>query len=122
MADQELVAKCRSASYRMRRHILDMTYSCKKVGAHVGGSLSIVELLAALYAGIIKYRKEDPFWEGRDRVILSKGHAALALYPALVEGGIIEEEESRSREMTSSFSASIPYFFKVFRQATVEWG
>ena len=93
MATKELIESCEKASLRIRRRILDMTYSTGNTGAHLGGSLSMVELLACLYAGSIRYRAEDPNWEGRDRVILSKGHAALALYPSLLEAGIIEESE-----------------------------
>lgn len=93
MADRNLIAKCEEASRYIRRQVVDMTYATGKTGAHLGGSLSIVELLAGLYAGEIRYKVNDPTWEGRDRVILSKGHAALALYPALAKAGIIEESE-----------------------------
>ena len=93
MAEKEMIEKCKEASDRIRRRIIEMTYSTGKTGAHLGGSLSIVELLAGLYAGVIRFRPLDPNWEGRDRVILSKGHAALALYPALVEAQIIDEAE-----------------------------
>lgn len=93
MAEIDLMKKCASASQRMRRNIVDMTYNTGKTGAHLGGSLSIVELLACLYVGVLRYRTEDPGWEGRDRVILSKGHAAMALYPAMVEAGMIAKEE-----------------------------
>ena len=93
MADRDLIIKCKSAAKRIRHHIIDMAYNTGKTGAHLGGSLSIVELLTGLYLGEIKYHIEDPDWDGRDRVILSKGHAALALYPALAEAGIIKEEE-----------------------------
>ena len=93
MAEKEMVMKCREAANRIRRRIIDMTYATGKTGAHLGGSLSIVELLAGLYAGVIFFNTSDPNWEGRDRVILSKGHAAMALYPAMVEAGIIDEAE-----------------------------
>lgn len=93
MADQELIKKCEAASSRIRRRIIDMTYETGKTGAHLGGSLSIVELLSGLYSGAIRYKAEMPDWEGRDRVVLSKGHAAMALYPAMAEAGIIAEEE-----------------------------
>ncbi|MCR5518546.1 MAG: transketolase [Lachnospiraceae bacterium] len=93
MADKELIIKCKDAAKRIRLRVIDMTYNTGKTGAHLGGSLSIVELLAGLYAGNIRFKADDPNWEGRDRVILSKGHAAMALYPALVEAGIIEEAE-----------------------------
>ena len=97
MADKESILKCQEAAKRIRRHVIDMTYNTGKTGAHLGGSLSLVELLAGLYMEVIRYNPEDPGWEGRDRVILSKGHAAMALYPTLAEAGIIKEE------MLSSF-------------------
>ena len=90
MADKALAEKCRNAAGNIRWHIIDMTYNTGRTGAHLGGSLSIVELLACLYSGVIRFRAEDPLWENRDRVILSKGHAAMALYPALAEAGIID--------------------------------
>ena len=93
MADEKLVQKCMDASKRIRRHIIEMTYGTGSAGAHLGGSLSIVELLAGLYVGNIRFDPENPNWEERDRVILSKGHAAMALYPAMVEAGIIDESE-----------------------------
>lgn len=93
MATKEQVIQCENAARRIRRRIIEMTYNTGKTGAHLGGSLSMVELLAGLYVGALRWKKDDALWEGRDRVILSKGHAALALYPALVEAGIIEESE-----------------------------
>ena len=79
-----------------------MTYSTGNTGAHLGGSLSMAELLACLYLGNLRYRNEDPNWEERDRVILSKGHAALALYPAMAEAGIIDEKELDTFKMNAS--------------------
>ncbi len=96
MADRDLISKCEDAAKRIRRRIIDMTYATGSTGAHIGGSLSIVELFAGLYVGKIRYMADDPNWEGRDRVILSKGHAAMALYPAMVEAGIIDESELES--------------------------
>lgn len=93
MADIDKVKKSDAAAKRIRRRIIDMAYRTGNTGAHLGGSLSLVELLAGLYTVTVRYNTNDPAWEGRDRVILSKGHAALALYPALAEGGIIHEEE-----------------------------
>ena len=56
----------------------------RKVGAgHIGGSLSIVELLAVLYGKQMVYDPENPQWEKRDRLVLSKGHAGPAWYSAL---------------------------------------
>ena len=93
MAEKNQITKCKEASKHIRRQVIDMTYATGKTGAHLGGSLSIVELLAGLYAGNIRFKADDPEWEGRDRIILSKGHAAMALYPALAVAGIIDESE-----------------------------
>jgi len=96
MISQEKIKRCENASKRIRKHILDMTYETGRAGAHLGGSLSIVELLAGLYLGEINFKVEDPNWEDRDRVILSKGHAAMALYATMAEAGIITEDELKT--------------------------
>lgn len=57
---------------------------------HLGGSCSAADLVAALYFGKMQYRPEDPAWPGRDRLVLSKGHAALCQYAALCELGVLE--------------------------------
>lgn len=59
---------------------------------HFGGSLSIVEALAALYGGELKHDPANPAWEGRDYLILSKGHAGPAWYAALAARGFFPEE------------------------------
>ena len=92
MADSVLVNRCKAAANQIRKDIVEMTYATGNVGAHLGGSLSMPEMLAALYVGCLRYDKSDCQWEERDRVILSKGHAALALYPAMVQAGIIDRE------------------------------
>ena len=102
MVDKELVNRCSDASKRIRRRIIEMTYGTGQTGAHLGGSLSVVEILACLYLGVVKYQPKKPDWEGRDRVILSKGHAALALYPALVEAGILDATELSSFKQDGS--------------------
>lgn len=61
---------------------------------HPGGSLSCADILAALYfGGVLEHDPENPEWEGRDRFILAKGHAAPALYAALAQAGYILREE-----------------------------
>ncbi|WP_102411438.1 1-deoxy-D-xylulose-5-phosphate synthase N-terminal domain-containing protein [Beduinella massiliensis] len=93
MADQQLVQRCKALAKQIRKDIIEMTYSTGNVGAHIGGSLSLAEILAALYGGIVRYEANNPLMEERDRVILSKGHGALALYPALAGVGIIQREK-----------------------------
>ena len=76
---------------RMRRRILEMSLRCEGP-THLGGGLSIVEIMATLYGGHMNFDASNPRWEGRDRFILSKGHGVLGLYTALVEARIISEE------------------------------
>jgi len=70
---------------RIRAHALRMTHRAKS--SHIGGSLSIADLLAVLYNRILRLDPAHPDWDDRDRFILSKGHAAAALYAALAERG-----------------------------------
>jgi transketolase len=60
---------------------------------YVGQALGIADVLAVSYFHALTYRREDPEWEGRDRFLLSIGHYAIALYAALIEAGILPEQE-----------------------------
>jgi transketolase len=85
--------KCSAAVRKMRRHALKMSLAAGTTGAHLGGGLSMMEIMAALYFGVLRYDVQNPRWEQRDRFILSKGHGALAYYTALSLAGFIHEEE-----------------------------
>ena len=61
-------------------------------GAHVGGSLSIIDILTILYFKYLDVHPADPQWDERDRFILSKGHAAAGLIPVLAKRGFFPEE------------------------------
>jgi len=75
----------RKLTTEMRKTILRMT---NKAGAgHVGGSLSELEILTALYFSIMKIDPQNPLWPDRDRFILSKGHATPGYYTALAYRG-----------------------------------
>ena len=74
----------------IRRRIIRMLYAARS--GHPGGSLSIVEVLTALYFHAMDYNPRQPRWPGRDRLVLSKGHAAPALYAALMEAGFLDEK------------------------------
>ncbi len=78
-------------SRRVRRHIVQMIG--KAGSGHPGGSLSTVEALVALYFQVMRHRPQEPRWPDRDRFILSKGHAAPALYSVLAEAGYFPVEE-----------------------------
>ncbi len=87
----EEILNLKLKSVVIRRKILKMLHLAKS--GHTGGSLSIVEILVALYFKVMKYDPKNPDWGNRDRLILSKGHAAPALYAVLAEIGYFQEEE-----------------------------
>jgi transketolase len=83
-----------AAAYRMRHHVLDMGEAQGQ--GYVGQALGAADMLAAVYADQLRYRAEDPHWEGRDRFLLSTGHYAIGLYAALAEAGIVDVNELAS--------------------------
>lgn len=93
MIDKSLIKKCQEASKRMRINTIKMTYNAGNAGAHIGGALSMIEIMSSLYLGVLKYDVYNPLWENRDRFILSKGHGVIAQYAALKELGIITDED-----------------------------
>lgn len=69
---------------------------------YIGQALGIADVLAVSYFHALNYRREDPEWEGRDRFLLSIGHYAIALYSALIEAGILPEQELETYGMDDS--------------------
>jgi transketolase len=78
-------------AYRIRRHALRMGEVQGQ--GYIAQALDIADVLATAYFHAMNYRPEDPHWDGRDRFLLSNGHYAIALYAALIEAGILPEEE-----------------------------
>lgn len=60
---------------------------------HLGGPLSAVDILTALYGGVLRVRPDQPAWPDRDRFVLSKGHASIGLYAVLAVAGFLPREE-----------------------------
>lgn len=92
----------------MRRDILKMGLAAKSQGAHMGGSLSLVEIMAALYDGAMSFESADPSAEYRDRLILSKGHGVMAQYAALKQLGLLTEEDLLSYKANGSRISAHP--------------
>ncbi len=78
-------------AYRIRRNALRMGEVQGQ--GYVGQALGVADVLAVSYFHALNYRADDPHWEGRDRFLLSIGHYAIALYAALIEAGILPEDE-----------------------------
>jgi transketolase len=76
---------------RIRQNALKMVYKAK--ASHIGSALSITDILAVLYGEVIRFDSTDQNYKLRDRFILSKGHACVAVYSMLAEVGFIPKEQ-----------------------------
>lgn len=81
----------RALARRLRLQIVRMTARAKS--SHVGGGLSMAEILAVLYGSVLRLDPARPDWEARDRFVLSKGHACAGLYAALAERGFLSQAD-----------------------------
>ncbi|MBN4067196.1 transketolase [Simkania negevensis] len=89
---QQDIEKLIDKSHWLRNALYDMVMT-KRLG-HVPSCFSMVESIVALfYRGYLKHDPKNPKWEGRDRLFISKGHAAISIYPILVDLGIVAAEE-----------------------------
>jgi transketolase len=84
-------ATLKDRAYNIRRNALRMGEVQGQ--GYIAQALDISDVLAVSYFHALRYRADDPAWEGRDRFLLSNGHYAIALYAALIEAGIIPEAE-----------------------------
>ncbi|MEM7522931.1 MAG: transketolase [Pseudomonadota bacterium] len=78
-------------AWAIRRHALRMGEVQGQ--GYIGQALGVADVLAVAYFHALTYRTDDQAWEGRDRFLLSIGHYAIALYAALIEAGVLPEDE-----------------------------
>lgn len=83
-------------SASVRRSVIEMAYHARS--AHTGGSLSSVEILTALYFGVLKVFPEKPMHPERDRLVFSKAHDCKALFAVLAERGFFPKDRLKEYE------------------------
>lgn len=86
----EEIRKLQDAAKRLRCDMVDVTVWAG--GAHIGGSLSMADVLVALYYRYLDVRPEEPDWPDRDRFVLSKGHGGLGLSCVLADKSYFDKE------------------------------
>ena len=91
---------------KVRQHIIEGTFNAKS--GHPGGSLSAADVITYLYFKEMNVDPSNPKWEDRDRFVLSKGHAAPALYGVLALKGFFPEDEIKNLRKPSSFLQGHP--------------
>lgn len=89
--DVENIHELEIMAVKIRKHVIEMLYRAKS--GHPGGSLSAVDAIVAIYFAHMNHNPKKPDDPNRDRFILSKGHAAPALYAALAECGYFPVDE-----------------------------
>ncbi len=101
------IKELQGVAKEIRLQILKMGFQCKSP-AHLGGGLSMVEIMATLYANVLRYNPRDPFWDERDRFILSKGHGVLGFFPILSHFGFFDQSFLDSFKQNGSHLVAHP--------------
>ena len=92
--DENEIMRLEDIAREVRCSILTMV---REAGVgHIGGSLSVTDILVALYFKILKIDPKEPEWPDRDRLVMSKGHGATALYSILAERGFFPKKELKT--------------------------
>ncbi|OOB84647.1 transketolase [Leclercia adecarboxylata] len=81
------------AARQIRRSMIDVAFHAPVDGVHLGSALSMVDIAVVLYGSVMRYQPDNMASLERDRFLLSKGHAALALYTTLHHYGVISAEQ-----------------------------
>src|SRR4030042_3664359 len=103
MDETQSIDPISSLAKTIRAHSLMMVHRTK--ASHIGGCLSMADLLAVLYGKILRLDAANPKWAERDRFILSKGHGAAILYAVLAEKGFFSKELLNTYYQNGSFLA-----------------
>lgn len=90
--EEKNLDELRNLADRIRITAIEMAHAAGNKGAHLGGSLSSVEIFAVLYGFVLNVNPMNPLWEKRDRMIVGKEHGRLSEYPALYEKGFISRD------------------------------
>ncbi len=111
MHDKKLIIEVKRKALEIRKWVIESVY--RAGSGHPGGSLSIADVLACLYFHEMRHNPKDPNWPDRDRLVLSKGHAAPALYAALALAGYFPVEELKNLRKIGHFLQGHPCMKKV---------
>jgi len=94
------IASLEQKALQYRRDILEMLNVAGS--GHPGGSLSAVEILISLYEYKMDHKPNDPSWEDRDRLIISKGHITPGVYVTLANQGYFPKEDLKGYRLIQS--------------------
>lgn len=104
--EQTRIDELKTIAAQVRLKILEGTHAASS--GHPGGSLSIADILSYLYFEEMNVDTANPKWDGRDRLVLSKGHTAPALYATLAQKGFFDAGEIKNLRNVNSFLQGHP--------------
>lgn len=107
------ITKLKNFAKNIRKNIIYTAFKAGSKSAHIGGALSTADIIAVLYSDFIRIKKSNVIDENRDRFILSKGHACLALYSALVEKKLLKKKDLETFESDGSKLLGHPIIDKI---------
>ena len=97
-----IMKKSEEWAHDIRREIIEAAHDVGIQGVHLGSALSATDILAVLYADVMKYDASNPISDDRDYFILSKGHAYLGYYATLAKAGFFSNEDIKDQFMTDN--------------------
>ena len=92
--------KLEQLALKIRKHAVNMASTGGS--SHIGSILSITDILSVLYGSVMNYKAGEPKWSGRDRFILSKGHAGAGVYAVLAESGFMSVDKLKTHYQDGS--------------------
>ena len=104
--EQTKINELKAIAAKVRLNILEGTHAA--ASGHPGGSLSITDIMSYLYFEEMNVDPKNPGWDERDRLVLSKGHTAPALYGALAQKGFFDPAEIKNLRNINSFLQGHP--------------
>jgi transketolase len=99
--DSEKIKELKRMAVKIREDVVRTSRDCSE-GVHVGGSLSMAEILSVLFFEVAKLDPKNPKWEKRDRVILSKGHGNVGFAAAMAHKGFFSLDELNRFDMLNA--------------------
>lgn len=100
------IAELQQKARKVREDIIEEVYQAKS--GHPGGSLSVADILTVLYFREMNINPQNPNWEDRDRLVLSKGHCSPALYSCLANRGFFPVEDLKTFRNINSYLQGHP--------------
>ena len=118
MAEKALVHRMEQAALTTKIRLLDLAHQTL---IHIGGDLSVCDMMTAIWQYAMHYDVKDPHWEGRDRFVLSKGHAAAVTSFSQAAIGCYDVGDIYKATLRTRMSMSLPVRLATASPSPAAW-